>query len=191
MPIFKSVLDFIKTNMSIKFHDYQTENVAFRAYTRFSKIWPTDLLFDPTWPIFKLVWDLIKTNILTKFHGYRTKNVACRLYTRQKVDDTTHNRYSMITIAHSEHFILKWAKNASKSGFDLNWSFSDRNIPIAKCFAHSSIIACLTEVQQTFINKCTTDFHKHIISLSYIRIKSWHILRIWQVHWIIFYLNVL
>ena len=27
-PIFKFVRDFIKTNILIKFHDYQTENVA-------------------------------------------------------------------------------------------------------------------------------------------------------------------
>ena len=39
----------------------------------FSNIWPSDLVFDPTWPIFKLVGDFIKTNILTKFYDYQTK----------------------------------------------------------------------------------------------------------------------
>ena len=34
-PIFEVVPDFIKTNILTKFHDYQTENVASRANTRF------------------------------------------------------------------------------------------------------------------------------------------------------------
>ena len=48
----------------------------------FSKIWPSDLVFDQAWPIFKLVRDFIKKNILTKLHDYRTENVASRAYTR-------------------------------------------------------------------------------------------------------------
>ena len=48
----------------------------------FPKIWPGDLVFDPTWPIFELVWDIIETNILTNFHEYPTENVASRVYTR-------------------------------------------------------------------------------------------------------------
>ena len=47
----------------------------------FSKIWPHDLVFDPTWPIFELIQDYVKTNILTKFHDYRTENVASIAYT--------------------------------------------------------------------------------------------------------------
>ena len=47
-----------------------------------SKIWPSDLVFDPTWPNFKLIRDFIKTNIQTKFHKYLTENVASRAYTR-------------------------------------------------------------------------------------------------------------
>ena len=31
----------------------------------FSKIWPTDLVFDPKWPILQFVQDLIKRNLLT------------------------------------------------------------------------------------------------------------------------------
>ena len=48
----------------------------------FSKIWPSDLVFDPTWPNFTLVRDFIKTNIQTNFHKYLTENVASRAYTR-------------------------------------------------------------------------------------------------------------
>ena len=48
----------------------------------FSKIWPGDLVFDPTWPIFELVRDIIQKNILTNFHEYPTENVASRAYTR-------------------------------------------------------------------------------------------------------------
>ena len=48
----------------------------------FSKIWPSDLVFDPTWPIFELIQDIIQTNILTNFHEYPTENVASRAYTR-------------------------------------------------------------------------------------------------------------
>ena len=48
----------------------------------FSKIWPSDLVFDQTWPIFQLFWDFIETYILTKFHDYQTENVASRVYTK-------------------------------------------------------------------------------------------------------------
>ena len=48
----------------------------------FSKIWPSDLVFDRIWPIFKLVPDFIKSNILTKFHAYQTENVASRECTK-------------------------------------------------------------------------------------------------------------
>ena len=60
----------------------------------FSKIWPSDLVFDLTWPIFKLIQDFIKTNILTMFHDYQIKIVASRVYTRQKVDDKTDKAWS-------------------------------------------------------------------------------------------------
>ena len=57
--------DFIKTNILTKFHSYQTENVACRAYTRFLEDLTVWLSFDPTWSIFKLVKDFIEANILT------------------------------------------------------------------------------------------------------------------------------
>ena len=38
-----------------------------------SKIWPSDLVFYPTWPIFTLIRDLTKTNILTRFMIIRQK----------------------------------------------------------------------------------------------------------------------
>ena len=44
----------------------------------FSKIWPSDIVFDPIWPIFTLVQELIDTNIMAKFHEYRTENVASK-----------------------------------------------------------------------------------------------------------------
>jgi len=47
--------------------------------TEFSKIWPGDLVFDPTWPIFKLGLDNVKTNILTKFDQNWVANVASRV----------------------------------------------------------------------------------------------------------------
>ena len=43
-----SVRDFIKANILTAFHEYQMENVASRAYRRFSNILPIDLIFDPT-----------------------------------------------------------------------------------------------------------------------------------------------
>ena len=63
-------------------HDNRTEYVPSRAYTRLFKIWPSDLVFDPTWPVFILGRDFIKTNILTKFHDNQTESVASRAYTR-------------------------------------------------------------------------------------------------------------
>ena len=48
----------------------------------FSMIWPTDLVFDPTWLIFKLDPDFIKANILTNFHDDWMHNVACIVFTR-------------------------------------------------------------------------------------------------------------
>ena len=69
---------------------------------RFSKIWPSDLVFDPTWPIFKLVRDPIKTYILKKFHDYQTENVPVeRTQGKKLIMDDIH---ITITIAHSEHF---------------------------------------------------------------------------------------
>ena len=79
----------------------------------FSKIWPSDLVFHLPWPIFELVQYFIKTNILINFHDYWTENVVSRAYTRQKVDDG----HSTITIAHPEHFVLRWAKNAGNQHF--------------------------------------------------------------------------
>ena len=53
----------------------------------YPKIWPSDLVFDPTWPIFKLVQDFIKTNILTKFHDYQTESVASTANTKKLMTD--------------------------------------------------------------------------------------------------------
>ena len=48
----------------------------------FQIIWPSDLVFDPTWPRFELDLDFIETNILTKFHEDWVKNVASIVFTR-------------------------------------------------------------------------------------------------------------
>ena len=39
----------------------------------FSKIWPSNLLFDPPWPNFKFDLDILMINILTQFHDIRNK----------------------------------------------------------------------------------------------------------------------
>ena len=72
----------MKTKILTNFHDNQTENVASRAYTRFFKIWPSNLVFDPKSTIFGLNQDFINKNILTKFHDNWTENVASRANTR-------------------------------------------------------------------------------------------------------------
>ena len=45
-------------------------------------IWPSDLVFDPTWPIFKLDWDIVKMIILSKLDEDWSKTVASRVFTR-------------------------------------------------------------------------------------------------------------
>ena len=47
----------------------------------FSKISPSDLVFQSTYYIFKLVQDIIRTNILTKFQEYWTENVTSTAFT--------------------------------------------------------------------------------------------------------------
>ena len=44
----------------------------------FPIMWPSDLVFDPTWPNFELDLDIIKLNILTKFHEVPLKDMASR-----------------------------------------------------------------------------------------------------------------
>ena len=39
----------------------------------FSKIWPSDLVFDPTWPNFELDLDIMISNIMIKFHELKSK----------------------------------------------------------------------------------------------------------------------
>ena len=54
----------------------------------FSMIWPTDLVFDPTWPIFELDRDIVKTIILSKFDDDWAKTVASRVFARFSHDLT-------------------------------------------------------------------------------------------------------
>ena len=77
----QNVQDFIEANTLTKFHEYQTENVVPRVRQGFSKICPSDLVYDPPWRIYVFDWDFIKTKLLTKFYDYRTENVASRAYT--------------------------------------------------------------------------------------------------------------
>jgi len=54
----------------------------------FSKSWPGDLVFDPTWHIFEFGLDIVKLNILTKFDENRIANLATRVWTRISLDLT-------------------------------------------------------------------------------------------------------
>ena len=55
----------------------------------FSKTWPSDRVFDPSWPNFKLDLDIMMINILTKFLDLWIKTVPSRVYTR--LYDTSSN----------------------------------------------------------------------------------------------------
>ena len=75
-PIFKLVRDFIKANSLTKSHEYQTENVAPKVYTRFFQDltwWPS---FWPNVTHFQTCQRFLQANILTKFHAYQTETVA-------------------------------------------------------------------------------------------------------------------
>ena len=48
----------------------------------FSKIWPSDLVFEPKWPSFELNLDIMIISILIKFHELWIKTVPSRVYTR-------------------------------------------------------------------------------------------------------------
>ena len=55
----------MKTNILSKIHDDHFKNVASRASTRFSFVWPDDLVSDIKCSSFKLDLESIKTNILS------------------------------------------------------------------------------------------------------------------------------
>ena len=59
----------------------------------FLQIWPSDLLFDPTWPNIELGLDFVKSNIVYKFEEDLTKNVFSRVFTNcwQTDGRTTHD----------------------------------------------------------------------------------------------------
>ena len=48
----------------------------------FPMIWPTNLVFDPTWPILELDRDIVYMIILSKFDEDWTKTLASRVFTR-------------------------------------------------------------------------------------------------------------
>ena len=62
------------------------KNVTSGVLTRFTLIWPGDLVFDPKLPGFKLDTEIIKTNILHKIHDDCFKNVTSRVLTRSSFD---------------------------------------------------------------------------------------------------------
>ena len=57
----------------IEFHEENCEQC-------FKEIWPSDLVFYPTWPLFKPDQYIIKSNILAEF--YEAKTVASRVHTK-------------------------------------------------------------------------------------------------------------
>ena len=65
--------------MLSKIHDDCLKNVTTRVLTRFSAVWPGDLVFGPRWPSFELDLEIIKTNILSKTHDDCLKNVTARV----------------------------------------------------------------------------------------------------------------
>ena len=89
----------------------------------FSMIWPTDLLFDPTWPIFELDRDIVMMIILSKFDDDWTKTVASRMFTRFFYDltywptfwsDMTHIQ-SWPTYYHYDHSEQLWCNDWTKT----------------------------------------------------------------------------
>ena len=62
-------LDIFKISTTVKI-------VPYIAHKVFSRIWPSDLLFDPTWPISKFDLDTIKIYILVIFQEDRLKTVG-------------------------------------------------------------------------------------------------------------------
>ena len=47
----------------------------------FNEIWPSKLVFNPTWPVFKLDHDIIKSNFLAEFYEDWSKTVAPGVHT--------------------------------------------------------------------------------------------------------------
>ena len=96
-PIFELDWDIVKMIILSKFDEDWTKTLAsfwaslmkiepklwpLECLQGFSKIWPTNLVFDPTSPIFKLDWDIVKMIILSKLDEDWTKTVAPRVFTR-------------------------------------------------------------------------------------------------------------
>ena len=70
-------------NILTKFHKLWFKTVPFNVYKRFfSKIWFSNLVFDPTWPSLELDLDIMMINILTNFHKLWLKTVPSMVYTR-------------------------------------------------------------------------------------------------------------
>ena len=100
-----------------------TKTVASTLFTRFSMIWPTDLMFVPTWPIFELDRDNVKMIILSKFDDDRTKTVASRVFTRFFYE-LIYWPYFWPDITH----IRKWPRNCQDNHSKQVWWISDQNV---------------------------------------------------------------
>ena len=48
----------------------------------FEAIWPSDIVFNPTWPVFEFDLDIILTDNLAKFHEDWGKTVTTKGWTR-------------------------------------------------------------------------------------------------------------
>ena len=82
----------------------------------FSMIWPTDLVFDPTWPIFEPDWDIVKMNILSKFDDVWTKPVASRVF-RRFFNDLTYWPSFWPDMTH----IQTWLRNSQDDHSEQVW----------------------------------------------------------------------
>ena len=116
-----------------------------------SKIWPSDLLFDPTTPIFERVQGLIITNILTKFEEDWIKIVASRVLTPLLTDArrTTDDGHSSITKAHlelcsGELKILDPRLTCS------NWIFQETCATFMRAIYFHGVLHCIVFYKWTF-----------------------------------------
>ena len=71
------------------YDDKQSDKVSWTLDTKlclleckqgFSKICPSDLVFDPPWPIFKFDLDIMIISILIQFHDLWIKTVSSKVY---------------------------------------------------------------------------------------------------------------
>ena len=91
----------------------------------FTKISPSDLVFDPTWPIFYSGLYFIKMNILTKFHEDWIKTVPYRVYSLFYLDLTLWPSFwpDIIKIIILTKFYDNWIKTVLSGVY--SWFYKD------------------------------------------------------------------